>query len=135
MCKGDATLLLALELLEKHGPVPLTKLAEITGQKRDGLRHHFERHVNRFVTCDRKAFPALYKVKEGWREALATHLKTRDEKIRQQGVVMRAAQLKKDRHAKRLDTAEFEGMLSACMAMRPDVRTAWRGPAPSFAAA
>lgn len=134
--KSDEVILKSMEALEESGPMALSKLADITGYKRDTLRGIIDRHGHRLVNRDASAMPAIYKVLPGWRERITAYFAERDRKrseisskhARKKPVVGVESDAK--RAEKRMGTPQFKHLLAASVAIRPNVRTALRTPMP-----
>lgn len=121
----------SMEALEANGPMPLSKLVDITGYKRDALRGIIDRHGRRLVHRD-ASMPAIYKVLPDWRERITAYFVERERKrsetsskhARKKPVLDAEADTK--RAEKRMATPQFKQLLAASVAIRPNVRTTLR---------
>lgn len=126
----------SMEALEANGPMPLRKLADITGYKQDTLRGIIDRHGRRLVHRDASTLPANYKVLPGWRERIAAYFVERERKRSETSSKHASkkpvgdAESDAKRAEKRMATPQFKQLLAASMAIRPNVRTALRTPMP-----
>lgn len=134
--RDDAKFKKSLAVMQKHGPIGLTKLAALTDECRVTLRRRMEFcEYNGLVEADRGASPIQFKTVDEWEQKFDAYVAKRDQDAAERGARLKALYPAEPRKSKRNrgyvakadDRAHFPELLAACVAIRPEVRTAWRG--------